>query len=161
MRTSRKRDGVTSRSSRETGPDDGSQPDHHFPIRVYYEDTDAAGIVYYANYLKFAERARTEMMRDRGASHEQLRQEHGLTFVVKHCAADYRAPARLDDVLDVRTHIGKVAGASLSLRQPIYCNDRLLVSVDVRLALLNEAMRPARIPEALIAALTPQYEVGK
>ena len=142
-------------------PGAGSQPDHHFQVRVYYEDTDAAGIVYYANYLKFAERARTEMMRDRGASHEDLRRSAGLSFVVKRCAADYHSPARLDDVLDVRTHVGEIGGASLNLRQLVFLGDRLLVSMDVKLALLNESMRPARVPKALIAALRPQYRVGK
>ncbi len=145
----------------EQAPGAGLQPDHHFQIRVYYEDTDAAGIVYYANYLKFAERARTEMMRDRGASHEDLRQSAGLSFVVKRCLADYHRPARLDDVLDVQTHIGEIGGASLNLRQLVFLDDRLLVSMDVKLALLNESMRPARIPQALIAALRPQYRVGK
>ncbi len=139
----------------------GLRPDHHYEIRVYYEDTDAAGIVYYANYLKFAERARTEMMRERGASHEGLRRRAGLAFVVRRCLVEYHRPARLDDRLDVQTHIGKIGGASLELRQLIYQGDRLLVSLDVKLALLNEAMRPARIPKPLIAALRPQYKVGK
>ena len=104
----------------EQAPGAGLQPDHHFQIRVYYEDTDAAGIVYYANYLKFAERARTEMMREHGASHEDLRQSAGLSFVVKRCTAEYHHPARLDDILDVRTHIGKIGGASLDLRQQVF-----------------------------------------
>lgn len=145
----------------EQTPGAGSHPDHRFQIRVYYEDTDAAGIVYYANYLKFVERARTEMMRERGADHAGLRSKVGLAFVVKRCTADYHRPARLDDILDVHTHIGKIGGASLELRQQVFCEDRLLASMDVRLALLNEAMRPARIPETLIAALAPQYKVGK
>ncbi len=139
-------------------PGAGSAPDHHFQIRVYYEDTDAAGIVYYANYLKFAERARTEMMRERGASHEDLRRDTGLAFVVKRCVAEYHHPARLDDILDVRTYTGKIGGASLNLLQQVFGEDRLLASMEVRLALLNDAMRPARIPKALIAALQPQYE---
>ena len=145
----------------EQAPSAGSQPDHHFEIRVYYEDTDAAGIVYYANYLKFTERARTEMMRDRGASHEDLRRSAGHSFVVKRCTADYHHPARLDDVLDVQTHIGKIGGASLNLHQQVFGGWRLLVSMDVKLALLNLSMKPVRIPKALIAALRPQYRVGK
>ena len=133
---------------------------HHFAIRVYYEDTDAAGIVYYANYLKFAERARTEMMRDLGASHSELNRETGLAFVVKRCVVDYRYPARLDERLDVQTLIGKVRGASLDLVQRIFRDDRLLVSVEVKLALVDESLRAARLPPVLIAALTPQYRVG-
>ena len=66
---------------------------HHFPLRVYYEDTDAAGIVYYANYLKFAERARTEMLRLLGFEHGEMRRDSGRAFAVRHCSADYLAPA--------------------------------------------------------------------
>ena len=136
------------------------QRGHHFAVRVYYEDTDAAGIVYYANYLKFAERARTEMMRDLGASHSQLNRESGLAFVVKRCVVDYRYPARLDEMLDVQSLIGRVRGASFDLVQRIFRADLLLVSIEVKLALVDESLRAARLPAALIAALTPQYKVG-
>ena len=73
---------------------------HVFPVRVYYEDTDAGGIVYYANYLKFAERARTELLRIAGITHSDLMAESGVAFAVRHCAADFIKPARLDDPLD-------------------------------------------------------------
>ena len=73
---------------------------HHHPLRVYYEDTDAGGVVYYANYLKFAERARTEMLRDLGIDHSELMDNEGVAFAVRHCTMDFLAPARLDDVLD-------------------------------------------------------------
>ncbi len=129
---------------------------HVFSVRIYYEDTDAAGIVYYANYLKFAERARTEMLRSSGADHRKLQQELGLAFVVKRCTVDYRRPARLDDLLEIRTCIKKVGGASLDLAQAAYLDDQLLVSLDVRLALLDRAMKPARLPPPLIAALKSQ-----
>ena len=132
---------------------------HSFRLRVYYEDTDAGGIVYYANYLKFAERARTEMLRDYGAAHEKLKEELGLSFVVKRCMADYHRPARLDDVLDVRTAIGKIGGASLDLFQDVLLDDICLVSLDIRLALLDQTMKPARLPRFLIAALKPQCEI--
>ncbi len=90
-----------------TFPREGSlQGDaHRFPVRVYYEDTDAAGIVYYANYLKFIERARTEMMRLYGVEHEKARQSGGAAFIVRRCEIDYRAPARLDDELVVETRL--------------------------------------------------------
>lgn len=136
------------------------QRGHHFAVRVYYEDTDAAGIVYYANYLKFAERARTEMMRDLGADHSELHRQTGLAFVVKRCVVDYRYPARLDEMLDVQTLIGRVRGASLDLTQRIFRSDLLLVSIEVKLALVDESLRAARLPPVLIAALTPQYRVG-
>lgn len=140
--------------------DPGAEPAHRFSVRIYYEDTDAAGIVYYANYLKFAERARTEMMRDLGVESEAWREEAGLAFVVKHCVADYRRPARLDDVVEIRSFVVRVGAASLSLRQEVHRQATLLVSMDVRLALVDRGMKPVRLPKALIAALTPQYRVG-
>src|SRR3979411_3000881 len=78
---------------------------HSMKLRVYYEDTDAAGIVYYANYLKFAERGRTEMMRALGFAHSAIVEETGIVFTVRRCSADYRAAARLDDALTVDTRI--------------------------------------------------------
>ena len=125
---------------------------------MYYEDTDAGGIVYHANYLKFAERARTEMMRSLGADHGELRRKTGLAFVVRRCLVDYRRPARLDDALDVWTRIVKLGGASLELRQEVCRGEDLLVALDVRLALLNAAHKPVRFPPTLIAALMPQYK---
>ncbi|MGI9416421.1 MAG: tol-pal system-associated acyl-CoA thioesterase [Geminicoccaceae bacterium] len=136
------------------------EPDHSLRCRIYYEDTDAAGIVYYANYLKFAERGRTEMMRALGAEPSAWREETGLFFVVQRCHAEYRRAARLDDVVEIRTFITRVGAASLSVRQEVHRDDGLLVSMDVRLALVDHEMKPARLPEALIAALAPQYRAG-
>ncbi len=127
--------------------------EHRWPIRVYYEDTDAAGIVYYANYLRFAERARTEMIRCLDLEHGALRARHGLVFAVRRCVVDYLAPARLDDGLDVRTRIVRVGGASLDLEQRIFRAERLLVRMEVRLALLSSALRATRLPAALLGAL--------
>ncbi len=134
--------------------------EHSFKLRVYYEDTDAAGIVYYANYLKFAERARTELLRDCGCDHSMLQRQFGLSFVVKRCTVDYHRPARLDDSIEIRTKLARLGGASLDLVQSIYVDDQLLVSLEVRLALLDEAMKPARLPRVLIAALALQYKPG-
>src|SRR5580704_19496866 len=92
---------------------------YFFPVRVYYEDTDAAGLVYYANYLKYAERARTELLRVAGFEQERMRQETGLVFVVRHCTADYRAAARLDDDLVVETRVTGAGAATLELAQEI------------------------------------------
>lgn len=131
---------------------------HLFNIRIYYEDTDTGGIVYYANYLKFAERARTEMLRDYGAALSLIQEQFDLAFVVRRCCADYHHPARLDDQLVVRTKIKRLGGASLDLDQRVYLEDQLLASLNVRLALIDQAMRPARFPPLLIAALRPQYE---
>src|ERR671910_3531324 len=90
---------------------------HRIRLRVYYKDTDAAGIVYHAAYLAFAERARTEMLRCLGLDHASLRARFGLTFAVRRCVIDYRAPARLDDLLEVESRLLRVGGASLELAQ--------------------------------------------
>src|SRR5437764_6658236 len=97
------------------------------PIRVYYEDTDASGIVYYANYLKFAERGRTEMMRALGFAHSSVAAQSGVVFTVRRLAADYRAPARLDDWLSIDTTVHKIGGATLLLHQHIRRDSETLV----------------------------------
>jgi acyl-CoA thioester hydrolase len=129
--------------------------EHRLPIRVYYEDTDALGMVYYANYLRFAERARTEMMRSLWPDYGALCARFELAFVVRRCMVDYLAPARLDDRLEVRTGLVRTGGASLDLEQRVFCGDRLLARMEVRLALVSSALRALRLPPALIDALTP------
>lgn len=136
-------------------------PGHQFKLRVYYEDTDAGGIVYYANYLKFAERARTEMMRALGFDHVGLAAAEGLGIVVRRCTVDYRRAARLDEELIVQTRIAKIRGASFDLEQCVISGSLVTASLDVTLAVVDETGRAARLPKALIAALTPQYRVGK
>jgi acyl-CoA thioester hydrolase len=129
--------------------------EHRLAVRVYYEDTDAVGVVYHASYLRFAERARTEMMRCLGLEHGSLGARLGLAFTVRRCVVDYLVPARLDDCLEVRTGLARVGGASLDLKQRIFRDDRLLVRMDVRLALISSALRAVRLPSALIDALAP------
>lgn len=126
---------------------------HVWPIRVYYEDTDAAGIVYYANYLRFAERARTEMLREIAPRYCDPATAGGIAFAVRHCTADFAQPARLDDRLEVHTRIVKVAGASFSAEQIIRRGAEALVRLDVRLACISAAGRPERLPLALRASL--------
>jgi len=126
---------------------------HFYPVRVYYEDTDAAGLVYYANHFKYAERARTELLRVAGFEQERMRQETGLVFVVRHCTADYRAAARLDDDLVVETRVTGAGAATLDLAQQICRGDAVLVALDFRIACLGRAGRPQRLPPALRAAL--------
>ena len=129
--------------------------EHRLPVRVYYEDTDAVGVVYHANYLRFAERARTEMLRCLGLEHGTLSARSGLAFTVRRCLVDYLAPARLDDRLEVRTSLARLGGASLDLEQRIVREGRLLVRMDVRLALISSALRAVRLPPALIDAVAP------
>jgi acyl-CoA thioester hydrolase len=128
---------------------------HRLPLRVYYEDTDAAGIVYHANHLKFAERARTEMLRCLGLDHGTLRERLGLVFTVRRCLADYIAPARLDDRLLIETRLVREGGASLDLEQRVTRAGRLLVRLELRLALVSARLRAARLPAELRAALAP------
>ena len=101
-----------------------------YPLRVFYEDTDAAGIVYYANYLKFIERARTEMMRTAGIDHSSMREHEGVIFIVKRCALNYRKPARLDDWLEIHTRVTALKGASLEAEQSVLKEGQLLVQAD-------------------------------
>jgi len=126
---------------------------HLYPLRVYYEDTDAAGLVYYANHLKFAERARTEMLRVMGFEQERMRHETGLVFVVRRCTADYRAAARLDDDLVVATRLVEAGGATLDLAQEIRRGETVLVALEFRIATIGKSGRPQRLPPALRAAI--------
>jgi acyl-CoA thioester hydrolase len=126
---------------------------HRFVLRVYYEDTDTAGIVYYANYLKFAERARTEMLRLLGFTQEAMRRATGHIFAVRRCSADYLAPARLDDELVVESRLTALGGASLEIDQRITCGGQDLVRLALRLACLDANGRPSRLPPPLRAAL--------
>ncbi len=128
---------------------------HFYPLRVFYEDTDAAGIVYYANYLKFAERARTEMMRLAGISHTDLLAAHGLAFVVRRCTVDFRSPAQLDDVIEVCTHIERLGGASIDALQRVMRDRQVLVEIALRLGVITRDGRAARLPAPLAEALRP------
>ena len=122
---------------------------HRLPIRVYYEDTDSGGVVYYANYLKYAERARTEMLREIGSEHQAMKSELGIGFVVRTCNADYRKPAHLDDLLEVVTEILAVGGASIEMRQTVMRANEALVIMEVKLACMNFDGGAARIPKGV------------
>src|SRR5438876_8802803 len=126
---------------------------HSMKLRVYYEDTDAAGIVYYANYLKFAERGRTEMMRALGFAHSEIVAETGIAFTVRRLSAEYQAPARLDDALSVDTRIIEIGGATLLLDQRICRDGAVLAALDVLVACVGRDGRPRRVPAGLRAAL--------
>ena len=119
---------------------------HRLPVRVYYEDTDAAGVVYHTAYLRFAERGRTEYLRARGLDHRGLRDEAGGSFVVRRVEVDFRAAAGLDDELVVATRLRKVSGASAAMEQIVTRGDETLATLEVRLAFLARAGRPTRIP---------------
>ena len=126
---------------------------HICPVRVYYEDTDAGGIVYYANYLKFAERGRTEMLREAGIRHRDLWECHGVAFAVRNISADYIIPARLDDALTVHSRLISLLGASMSAEQIICRDDEDLVRLSVRLACIDQNGRPSRLPKPVWSVL--------
>lgn len=127
--------------------------EHVFPVRVYYEDTDAGGIVYHSNYLRFAERARTELLRDFGIDHKSLLANDGLMFAVRRCEAEYVLPAHLDDALEVRTRCIKSMAASFWLEQLVQRAGETLVELKVRLVCLKPNGRPARIPDSVCSVL--------
>ena len=129
---------------------------HRLPVRVYYEDTDLAGIVYYANYLKFIERARTEWVRGLGVDQGRLKAEEGVVFAVRRVEADYLSPARFDDQLEVRTELLAATGARIALMQDVWRGDMRLFAARVELVALREDGRPARIPPALRGVLGGQ-----
>ncbi len=130
---------------------------HWFAIRVFYEDTDAAGIVYYANYLKFVERARTEMMRLLGFEHSQIRDTDGINWTVRRCTIDYRKPAKLDDQILVESGIVQLGGASLNIEQIVRnVHGVVLASAVLKLACMHANGRPARLPQGLRKRLKPE-----
>lgn len=122
---------------------------HEFHCRVYYEDTDLAGIVYYANYLKFIERARSEWVRALGVNQTRMRAESGLIFAVRRLEADYLAPAKFDDELVVTSRPVEVRGAQIVLAQEVLRGGELLFRARVTLVALRADGRPGRLPQAL------------
>jgi acyl-CoA thioester hydrolase len=129
---------------------------HRFPLRVYYEDTDAGGVVYHANYLRFAERARTEALRDAGIPHAEMVERCNVMFMVRRAEIDYVRPALLDDLLVVETETLDVRGASVLLRQVVRGPNGICAALLIKLACVTiGGARPARIPprwrEALAA----------
>jgi acyl-CoA thioester hydrolase len=128
---------------------------HIFPVRVYFEDTDSGGIVYYANYLKYAERARTEFLRFMGYSHATMMSDYSLALVVRRCEVDYFKSAYLDDVLTVRSGNVEIKSASLLIEQTITRELDEIANILVRLACIGETGKPMRLPNEFCDALLP------
>ena len=135
------------------GVTSGGAP-HRLTLRVYYEDTDFGGVVYYANYLKFIERGRTEALRARGVDQGRLKAEQGLAFVVTRVGIDYRRPAVFDDLLTVETRLARLGGASVVMEQRVARGETTLAEAEVTLALVDASGGAARLPPALRRALT-------
>ena len=127
---------------------------HRHPVRVYWEDTDAAGIVFYVNYLKFFERARTEWLRSRGFEQERLRAEGGIAFVVTDTSLRCLLPARLDDLLEVTVVVEHLGQASLQISQQALRADRMLASGTIRIGCVElGTFKPCRIPNDIRLSL--------
>lgn len=125
-----------------------------WPVRVYYEDTDAGGVVFYANYLKFFERARTEMLRAIGYEQDELIANEGIIFVVRSVQVDYLSPARFNEQLQVSAEVSLAKKASLTFEQVITRGDDVLCRGSVRIACLDaQTMRPKAIPETLFRSI--------
>ena len=122
-----------------------------FNYRIYYEDTDAGGVVYYANYLKFFERARTDFLRKIGISQAILAQIENIIFVVKRCTIEYHHPARLDDEINVSVKIKEIHKVSLTMTQEITKSAQLIAQLEVQIVCLNQQnFKPTRLPQKLI-----------
>jgi acyl-CoA thioester hydrolase len=127
---------------------------HRLTLRVYYEDTDLAGIVYYANYLKYIERGRTEYVREAGIDQVRLKADEGIVFAVRRIEADYSAPAKFDDLLDVVTQVESVTGARITMHQVIERAGEVVFEALVTLVALSENGRPARLPAEIRQTLS-------
>ncbi|MBF9059273.1 tol-pal system-associated acyl-CoA thioesterase [Rhodobacterales bacterium HKCCSP123] len=125
---------------------------HRWPIRVYYEDTDLAGIVYYANYLRFIERARSEMVRAAGIDQTEMKAA-GLVFAVRRVEADYLSPARYDDLIEVRTRLTGLKGASFVMPQEVWRDETLLFRATVTVVVLTAEGRATRLPADIRAKI--------
>ena len=131
-----------------------SPPDFSLRLRVYWEDTDAGGVVFYANYLKFFERARTEWLRALGHSQQEMVDTTGCMFVVQDTHVRYLRPARLDDLLVITVDVTERGKASLRIRQQAWCADRLLAEGEIRIGCVERAsMKPSRIPGPILEAI--------
>ncbi len=131
-----------------------ASPVHHWPVRVYYEDTDAAAVVYYANYLKVCERARTEWLRALGFEQQKLRDERAIVFVVRSIGADYLAAAVLDDALTVESRIAEIGRAKLVFAQKVLRGEHVLFEAQVGVVCVDwSKKKPTSIPDDIRALL--------
>ena len=128
-----------------------------FNLKVYYEDTDAAGVVYYANYLRFIERARTEALRNIGLSNKKIKENFGALIIVKSCNIDYKKPAYLEDELNIRSFVKSITKASFFMNQIISRESELIAEAKVHLVLVNQLGKPIKIPNDLFQDFKPYF----
>ena len=123
---------------------------HNYKVRVYYQDTDAGGIVYHSKYLDFAERARSELLVEMGVSNKKLIEEEGVAFVLSSASIQYKSPAKLDDVIDVETSVKEIKNASMVMEHRFLVDAQLKVVIEIKLAVINpKDLRPVRLKEEL------------
>ncbi len=129
----------------------------NWPVRVYYEDTDAGGVVYHSNYLNFMERARTEWLRALGFEQSQMRAELGVIIVVHSLAVEFKSPAYFNDMLDIHCKLTKIGRGSIEMEQKTMRDHHLLIKAQIKLAFVNaETFRPLGIPADIKAAILPK-----
>ena len=126
-------------------------------VKVYYEDTDAGGVVYYANYLKFLERARTESLISLGYSNKKIKDEFGSLIIVKSCSIDYKKSAFLEDKLNIRSFVKSVTKTSFLMHQFISKDDEVIVEAKVHLVFINTKGKPMKVPEKLFQNFKPYF----
>ena len=124
-------------------------------IKVYYEDTDAGGVVYYANYLKYLERARTEALVKIGLSNRKIKDDFEVLIIVKSCNVDYKKSAYLEDILNIKSHITSITKTSFVMKQLIIKNKIIIVEAKVHLVFVNEKVKPVKIPQLIIDKFEP------
>ena len=120
-----------------------------YKVKVFYEDTDAGGVVYYANYLKFFERARTEVITEIGWSNKKLLDKFGVLIIVKSCNIDYKKPAKLEDQLEIKSIISSISNTSFKMTQKAFKDDELMTSSEIHLVVVDKNGKPTRIPDEL------------
>ena len=129
-------------------------------VKVYYEDTDAGGVVYYANYLKFLERARSEALSELGLSNLKIKKDYGALIVVKSCNINFTKSARLEDKLKINSNIISFSKTSFTMSQSIYRNKDIIVNSKVHLVFVNEKSKPIKIPEKILQSLKPYLSLN-
>ena len=128
-----------------------------YKLKVYYEDTDAGGIVYYANYLKFLERARTEALVTLGFNNKKIKEDFGSLIIVKSCNVDYKKPAHLEDELNIRSFVKSITKTSFFMNQFISRGEDIIVEAKVHLVFVNNEGKPTRIPGTLFQDFKPYF----
>ena len=124
-------------------------------VKVYYEDTDAGGVVYYANYLKYLERARTEALSNIGLSNTKIKNDFGTLIIVKSCNIEYKKSAHLEDNLQIKSFINSTSKTSLIMKQSIFKDKELIVEAQIHLVFINEKSKPVKIPEKILTEFKP------